>query len=436
MKFYEREKELQQLKDIQQASADAAQMTVVTGRHRSGKTQLVLSATADVPTLYFFIARKAESLLCHEFAVEVSRVLGLADMSEVNDFRTLFKNLMAASKEQRFNVIIDEFQEFNTINANIFTDLQSLWDRNKDRSRICLFLLGSDTAQATRIFDGNHAPLAGRVTNVIHLEPYSSEVLKSILAEHSPKYTPEDLLAFYTFTGGVPKYVESLVKAGALTADKMIDLVCSEGSPFISEGKQLLIEDFGKEYTIYFSILTCIANDITSRSYIEEYIQKEIGGYLTRLETDFHLIRKLTPLFSKSGSKNVRYTIVDNFLRFWFRFIYSHADLVERGMYDELRGIVKSDFESYSNLCLLNWHRLRFIESQEFSLIGGWWDHRGENDIDLVGMDEEAKRAVIAGIARKSSDIDPHTLAQKAVVLHDALEGYQVEYRAYGLDEL
>lgn len=436
MNFYERDSELQRLKDIQQAADSAAQMTVVMGRHRSGKTQLVLSATSDVPTLYFFIARKAESLLCHEFAVEVDRVLGLADMSEVNDFRTLFKALMAASKERKFNVIIDEFQEFNTINPKIFTDLQSLWDRNKDRSHICLFLLGSDNAQATRIFEGNHAPFAGRVTNVVHLKPFTTATLKEIMAANNPGYTPEDLLAFYTFTGGVPKYVETLVKAKALTADSIIDFLCTEDSPFLNEGKQLLIEDFGKEYTIYFSILTCIANDITSRSNVEEYIQKEIGGYLTRLETDFHLIRKLTPLFSKSGSKNVRYTIVDNFLRFWFRFVYSHADLVERGQYEELRTIIKSQFDEYSNLCLHGWFMHRFAESGQFGTIGGWWDHHGDNDIDLIGMNEDEKRVVIAGIARNSADIDPHNLAQRAAVISDSLDGYQVEYKAYGLAEL
>lgn len=436
MKFYEREEALQQLKEIQAAAAKTAQMTFVTGRHRIGKTQLVLRATEGTPTLYFFIARKAESLLCHEFAVEVERVLGLPDMSEVNDFRTLFKALMATSKERTFNVVIDEFQEFNTINANIFTDLQSLWDRNKDRSHLCLFLLGNSNAQTTRIFEGNHAPLAGRVTNVIRLRPFTTQTLKEILAEARPDYTPEDLLAFYTFTGGVPKYTAGLVAAGALNAEAILDLVCRQDSPYLSEGKQLLIEDFGKEYTIYFSILTCIANGITSRSYIEEYIQKEIGGYLTRLETDFHLIRKLTPLFSKSGAKNVRYTIVDNFLRFWFRFIYSHADLVERGRYDELRAAIATDFPAYSSQCLHNWFWQRFAESGEFSLIGGWWDHRGENDIDLIGLVETEKRAVVAGIAQQSGDIDPHALAQKVGGLNGALESYQVTYRAYGLDNL
>jgi len=436
MEFYERDTEMQQLKDIQEAAQNQAQITVVTGRRRSGRTQFVLKATEGRPTLYFFIARKAESLLCHEFAEEVQRTLSTPIPGEINDFRTLFKSLMAASKEQPFNLIIDEFQEFNTINQNIFTDLQNIWDRNKDRSRLCLFLLGTDSAQTTRIFDGNHAPLAGRVSHHIQLHTYSSGTLKELLAKASPDYTPQDLLALYTFTGGVPKYVHTLLEAGAVTAEKIIGFVCRENSPYLNEGKQLLIEDFGKEYTIYFSILTCIANDITSRSYIEEYIQKEIGGYLTRLETDFHLIKKLTPLFSKSGSKNVRYSIVDNFLRFWFRFIYSNVNLVETGRFSELHDVILQDFETYAGQCLKIYHQQLFRESGRFSCIGGWWDHRGDNDIDLVVLDEEGKQAVVAEVRPDSRDTDLHALAAKAAVLHEALEGYQVEYKALGLEEM
>lgn len=436
MRFYEREQAMRQLREIQEASHHAAQMAVVTGRRRCGKTQLILKATEGVPTLYFFIARKAESLLCSEFVEQVQKKLGLTNVGDVSDFRTLFKALMAASKEQTFNVIIDEFQEFNTINANIFNDLQSLWDRNKDRSRICLFLVGNSNAQTTRLFDGAHAPLNGRVTSWVKLESLSTPTLKKILKKANPDYRPQDLLALYAFTGGVPKYVNELINAGAVRYEDFVKVVCQETSPFIQEGKQLLIEDFGKEYTIYFSILTCIANGISSRSLIEEFLQKEIGGYLTRLETDFHLIRKLTPLFSKSGSKNVRYVIADNFLRFWFRFFYKNMHLVEQAKYGELRRAVQKGFAEYCDLSLPLYFVKRLEESGEYSCIGGWWDHRGDNDIDLIALDEEHKKALIAGVARMPKQVNISLLTQKAVVLNEALEGYETEYRALTFEDI
>ncbi|MFI3324234.1 MAG: ATP-binding protein, partial [Rikenellaceae bacterium] len=63
MRFYNREKEIAALHEIHERSLENAQMTVVTGRRRIGKTQLLLRATEGQPTLYFFVARKAETLL-------------------------------------------------------------------------------------------------------------------------------------------------------------------------------------------------------------------------------------------------------------------------------------------------------------------------------------------------------------------------------------
>ena len=61
MKFYDREQETAKLQEIQQKSLLQAQMTIITGRRRIGKTQLLLNVTAGQPTLYFFVARKAEA---------------------------------------------------------------------------------------------------------------------------------------------------------------------------------------------------------------------------------------------------------------------------------------------------------------------------------------------------------------------------------------
>ncbi len=72
MKFYNREKEIKLLAEIQQAAEENAQMTTLMGRRRIGKTKLLFRATKDVPTLYFFVARKAEPLLCRDFIDEIT----------------------------------------------------------------------------------------------------------------------------------------------------------------------------------------------------------------------------------------------------------------------------------------------------------------------------------------------------------------------------
>lgn len=65
-------------------------------------------------------------------------------------------------------------------------------------------------------------PLFGRLTSKIILKPFSVSTIKEILKDYNPKYTPEDLLAFYLITGGVAKYVALLMEAGAVTFNQMI----------------------------------------------------------------------------------------------------------------------------------------------------------------------------------------------------------------------
>lgn len=126
----------------------------------------------------------------------------------------------------------------------------------------------------------------------MHLKPFDNQTIKAILADHYPHYTPEDLLAFYTFTGGVAKYVELFVKAGAFTKEHMLDQIFMENSVFLNEGKAVLIDEFGKDYGNYFSILSLIASSKTSRSEIESILNTGIGGYLDKLENEFGLIKK------------------------------------------------------------------------------------------------------------------------------------------------
>ena len=112
MKFYDRQKELALLKEIEKQSQDIAQMTFMVGRRRIGKTRLLLHAYKESTYLYFFVARKNEALLIEEFVEEVKRKLNIPIYGEIKSFAQLFDLLMHTSKTRHFTLIIDEFQEF------------------------------------------------------------------------------------------------------------------------------------------------------------------------------------------------------------------------------------------------------------------------------------------------------------------------------------
>lgn len=155
-----------------------------------------------------------------------------------------------------------------------------------------------------------------------------------------------------------------------------------ENSLFLTEGKNLLIEEFGKEYTIIFSILECIGRGLTSRGDIETALNgTELGGYLSRLEKDFSIISQRRPIFARPASKQVRYIIEDNFLSFWFRFVYKYQNFVESGSLGYLRKMIERDFPTFSGLMLERYFNAVYIERGEYTTIGGFWDRKGENEI-------------------------------------------------------
>ena len=111
-----------------------------------------------------------------------------------------------------------------------------------------------------QIFQNAKEPLYGRCDSIIKLKPFSTSVLKEILSDYKPNYTHEDLLALYTFSGGVPKYIDLFMQNGCTDMESMVNYIVRSDSPFLSEGKALLIQEFGKKYGNYFAILSDIAN--------------------------------------------------------------------------------------------------------------------------------------------------------------------------------
>jgi AAA+ ATPase superfamily predicted ATPase len=435
-KFYNREEETTLLKAIEKRSKESAEMTFVVGRRRVGKTALLKNTFSSGKRLYFFAAKKNESLLCEEFTEEIISKLGVPVYGKLDYFKQLFTLLMDVSQHEHFTLIIDEFQEFGNINQAVYSDMQNIWDSRKNTSKLNLVLCGSVYSLMTKIFQNAKEPLFGRSTAQIHLKPFNIQTLKEILTDYHPNYSAEDLLAFYTFTGGVAKYVELLVKAKAFTKKRIINELLAENSIFIEEGKNVLIDEFGKDYGNYFSVLSLIASSKNSRSEMESTLKISIGGYLDKLENEFNLIKKIRPFRAKPAGKNVKYQIEDNFLNFWFRFVYKYRSAVEIGNFEYLRNILERDYETYSGLMLEKYFRQKLMETKQFSEISNYWDRKGENEIDIIALNEMEKRIVFFEVKRNTKRISISLLKQKAKNIMHNISDYTVEHKGLSMGDM
>lgn len=440
MRFYDRTNELAELQRIKNLSFnDHSRLTVVTGRRRIGKTSLIMRSIEDSPTVYLFVGRKNEATLCAEFIPAIAQSLETFVPNEIRTFRSLFQYLMELSVSRAFNLVIDEFQEFYNINESVYSDMQNLWDQYRKKSRMNLIVSGSIYSLMQKIFQNSKEPLFGRADNIIKLSAFSLTTLKGIIHDHRPDYSNDDLLALYAFTGGVPKYVELFCDNGALSVDEMINFMIRENSPFTDEGKNLLVEEFGKNYATYFSILSAISGGINTQPEIEAALgNKSIGGQIKRLIEDYNIIVRKRPILAKEGSQTVRYEIQDNFIRFWFNYFDRHRSLIEIKNFVGLQAIIKADYPTYSGKMLEEYFKQKFAESFQYRAIGSWWDTRnGQDEIDIVALKLEKKQAVVAEVKRQKKNFKPELLAAKVEHLkRKLLPKYQIEMVCLSLESM
>lgn len=445
MRFYDRENEIAELKRICNLSFTRnSRMTVLTGRRRIGKTSLIKKAfeDSDEPMLYFFTGRKTEAALVNDFVQEIHDKLHGYVPEGLKSVTGVLKHLFEQAKVMKFTLVIDEFQEFMTVNPSVFSDLQNLWDSYRFDTRMNLVLSGSVMSMMRRIFTDAHEPLFGRADNIINLRPFKIQVMREILKDYNAEYTNEDLLALYSITGGIPKYIELFCDNGYVTAESMLRFSVSYMSPFIDEGRNLLITEFGRDYGTYFSILLAIAQGHTSQAEVTAALGgMAIGGHLERLENTYNILSKFRPVLSKPGSKNtVRFRISDPFLQFWFRFIERNRSLIELDNYNDLQNIVVRDYPTYSGLMLEKYFRQKLTEEGGFREMGSWWEAKAGKEaceIDIVGIRTDGKSALVAEVKRNVRNYDNKAFMSKVErIKAKVLSGYEIESRLYTLEDM
>lgn len=436
MKFYDREREIAELRRLDALAAHHAQLTVLMGRRRTGKTTLMMHAFEGQPYLYFFVGKKAEQLQCIDFQQQIEAVLGLHIHGQINSVAVLIEELMIYTRHTKVTLIIDEFQRLVDINEDIISSIQKVWDKHCDESHIHLIACGSIYSMMHKIFEDRQEPLFGRKTACIDLKPFTTNVIKQILYDHNPAYTSEDLLMFYAITGGVAKYVAQLMDEGCKTCEEMLAAVCRPSSVFLEEGTELLVGEFGRKYQIYYSILQLIAKGMTSQAEIDSIVGKNTGRYLDTLDTEYSLICKRRPMWAKPNSQGVKYYIDDCFLMFWFRFIEANRSVVELGKFDLLAEFIRQDYTQFSGIVLEKYFRQQYGERDRVTEVSHWWDSKSENEIDLIAIEKLDYRATVAEVKRNPHKFNAQMLEDKYRHIKSHLRGYQVELKGLSMEDM
>lgn len=403
MKFYNRETELSRLSEIAALSTNASHMVVITGRRRIGKTELIRQfSRGRKDILYLFVSKKKPHILLEEFRDIFAERIPLIKTAAFKSFEDLFSFIFSYMKEHPVIMVFDEFQNFESVDPSVFSILQNHWDREKNKIRGAFVFIGSVFTIMQKIFEGKKEPLFGRATSKLYIEPLTPVAIAEILRDYHLD-SAAHLPFYYTLFGGIPKYYFLLDRYrlfGKSHAEVMKKLYCESDAPLQNEGRELLIEEFGKNYHLYFSILQVIAGGETQMARIADSAGinvNSISKYLDELTSYYQVIERRIPVTEHRYEKKIgRYYIKDPALRFWFRYIFRNQSLIEIGDEKGLIARIMKDLSTFMGRSFEELVRALLIQKNtghvipfKFTKIGGFWTRKGDVEIDVVALNED-----------------------------------------------
>ncbi len=401
MKFHNRLQELKQLKQIEDLSRESFFFLRVTGRRRIGKTELIREWTRKLstPILYFYVTRQNEASLLVEFQNVLSLSFPQYKSIEFRNLSQFIQTILDLHVRENIVTIFDEFQEFQWVAPQAFSVFQKELDLRQRELKGMLIVIGSLQSMMSKLFDDAKQPLFGRLNATLHCQSFSPTALEQLFRSNNIKVN--ERLDYYTVFHGVPYYyklIDDYQLWGKPIETIIKTLILDRNSILIDEGKQLLLGEFGKNYSAWFSILKVIASGHTRLS---EIVNKSgvpmvnINRYLNELMDYYQLVVRRQPFGAKKSGKISRYYISDRFIEMWFRWVYHNQSLLEIGAVDRINEFIKLDFASYQGRVFEEYCKELLIEQnqtsdQAFDEIGSWWD-RGNTEIDIITVNHQKR---------------------------------------------
>ena len=442
MKFIGRTSELQTLEEEYQRDGG---FVVIYGRRRVGKTTLIKEFIKGKSAFYFLATEEVESQSMKRLSGVIARGTGNALLGRVtvSDWMDLFRMVAEYRPDEKKVLIIDEFPYLVKTNSAFPSILQNIWDEVLKDSNVMLILCGSLIGMMQKYALAYDSPLYGRRTAQIRLAPLS---FTDVYAAQGQPF--DRAVEQYSVTGGVPKYLEFFRSDRPLLPQ--IESVVLSKNGFLYEEPNFLLKDEVQSPTNYFSIIKAIADGNHKLGKIGAALHLETSAltpYLATL-TDLGFVVKDTPITEKNPEKTRKglYFISDNFVRFWFRYVYPYKGELELDNRQIVLEELEKDFETkyvafaYEDICKNIFAELcrKGVISFVPSRIGAYWlnDLGGDTEIDVMAVDHK-NRLLFAGECKyhqKAVDVAVYAALKEKVERSAELQaafigqGYQVIY--------
>ena len=443
MKFLGREKEIL---DLEKEYARDGGFVVIYGRRRIGKTTLIKQFIKSKTAFYFLVTKEVESQSMKRFAGVIARTTGNSVLQKAafSDWLDLFQAVADYKPNEKKVLVIDEFPYLVKVNDSFPSILQNAWDEILKDSNVMLILCGSLISMMKKHALSYESPLYGRRTAQMRIAP-----LPFTTVYENQKLSFEEAAEQYSITGGVPKYMEFFSDGQPLYEQIKENVLSKNG--FLYEEPNFLLTDEVQVPTNYFSIIKVIADGNHKLGTIAGILGLETSALTPYLKTlsELGFIEKQVPVTEKNAEKTRKglYFISDNFLRFWFRYVYPYKGELELDntqiSLDELDKDFKEKFVAfaYEDICKEIFARLCSDKAIDFtpSKIGSYWlnDKSGNTQIDVMAVDTVNKRLFAGECKYHNQPIDADVyfeLVKKvdnSSEIKSAFKGYTVIYGVF-----
>lgn len=398
MRFIGRTAELATLEQEYQRESG---FVVLYGRRRVGKTALIKEFIQNKPAFYFLATQETEAESMKRFAGVLARATNnrFLQNASFSSWTDLFQIAADDRPEQKKVLVIDEFPYLVKTNPAFPSILQSIWDEQLKDRNVMLILCGSLLSMMKKHALSYDSPLYGRQTAQIRLMPLTfPEVYET------QQCSFEQAVTQYAVTGGVPKYLEFFRENEDFIRQLRQAVLSKNG--FLYEEPQFLFSEEIQSPINYFSLLKTIAAGNRKPSKIGAVLGMDssaLSPYLSTL-VELGFLSRQVPITEKSPEKSRKglYDISDNFIRFWFRYVYPFKGELELDNQQIVLDAIAKDFSqkfvafAYEPICRSIFAELCKTGAIDFtpSRIGAYWRNDAEQDteIDVAAVDQQHKR--------------------------------------------
>ncbi|MFH5802243.1 ATP-binding protein [Haladaptatus sp. CMAA 1911] len=377
--FVDRETELSQLRGSY--TSGEAEMIVIFGRRRLGKTQLVQYSLADRDDAVVYQATETTPQIQLDEFVDVAS----ESFPGITQIKQNWEALLGYLGDQDGIIVLDEFPYLIDADESLPSVIQRLWDQRFQHTAGTLILVGSSISMMEEATLLGNSPLYGRFTEKLDLRPLDFTAAQAFVPD---TYSPEERIYTWGIFGGVPYYLDGIELDHDLGTTLTEEVLSQRG--YLHNEPEYVLRTELTNPNRYFAILTAIAAGKTSSNEIAQAVGidgKQISTYTQKLER-LRLIEREVPLTEeKSKSRRGRYRILDPLFRFWFRFVYGNEDRYERLGKDAYEAVIEpelADFVSPEFEVLCQDGLPRLYPDKTFLDIGRWWYKNHE--VDVVGF--------------------------------------------------